>query len=126
MYHIFIDVLCRESYSAMLPEAGGNIEPGMEELLSLILLNVFGFVAINIMRTFYLPATSRALSLCALQMQATCLGGETDGSEEELEARLEDALCCALLERFSSVVINAISIKHERHSAPAAILSCSA
>lgn len=120
MYRITMDVLCLDGYSEMLPSDVENTELVMEDLVARTLLDLFEVVVVDGVKVTYLPATRTRQSLCSLQAQVVC---PADGaivpvvSLELLEAKLENAICCALIELFSTVFMNTMSVRYERNAA---------
>lgn len=128
MYKILMDVLCLEGYSEVLPGDIENTELVIEDLVALILLDIFGMVVVDGVHVACSPTREMQQSGCTLQIQATCSTETTSTpvtSLALLAARLEDTLCCALIELFSAVFINKLIVRYERHAASdAAALLC--
>lgn len=119
MYEICMDVLCLEGYSEMLPGNAENTELVIEDLVALILLDVFGMVMVDGVRATSSPASGTQQAYYVLQVEAACSSEESilpTTSLALLEARLEDAICCALIELFSTVLVNKLTVRYE-HSA---------
>ncbi|HEX7733779.1 MAG TPA: hypothetical protein VF458_02915 [Ktedonobacteraceae bacterium] len=114
MQRILMDALCLECYSDLLLEERANIETIIEGMIGLILLDFLGEgIVIDGIKVICTPATTRP-SQYWLHMQATSANAAIDIQADLLEARLEEAICCALLEHFHTVVINSIdTIYHE-------------
>ncbi len=110
MYTILMDALCLDCQSALLLSEDVNNEAAIESLLALILLDFFGDIAIDEVNVTVAPATSDQPSLHALHLQASSARNTLDTPLTLLEARLEEAICCALLEHFHTVVINAVEV----------------
>src|SRR5258708_7716119 len=92
MYKIIIGVLCLGGYSEILPDDVENTELVVEDLVALILLDLFGMVAVDGVHVTYAPADSTQQSFCTLQVRAACSTEETSTpavSLEMLEAKLE-------------------------------------
>ena len=116
-----MDVLCLDGYSEALPGDGEHTELVIEDLVALILLDLFDAVVVDRVEVTCLPKTQNRQSLCSLQVRAVCpteAAGTPAESLETLEARLENALCCSLIELFSTVLINTVSVRYERNAAP--------
>lgn len=115
-----MDVLCLDGYSEMLPGNVENTELVIEDLVALILLDLFDVVVIEGVNVTCLPATCTRQTLCSLQVQAICLTEMINApvhSPERLEVRLENAVCCALIELFSAVSMRAVRVRYERNIA---------
>ena len=124
MYRITMDVLCLEGYSEVLPNNVENTELVIEDLVALILLDFFDFVVVDGVKVTCLPATRTRQTLCSLQVQAACpteAARVSGDSLEALEARLENVICCALIELFSTVSMKKISVRYERNAAPGVV-----
>jgi hypothetical protein len=116
-----MDVLCLDGYSEALPGDGEHTELVIEDLVALILLDLFDAVVVDGVEVTCLPKTQNRQSLCSLQVRAVCpteAASTPAESLETLEARLENALCCSLIELFSTVLINTVSVRYERNAAP--------
>lgn len=115
-----MDVLCLDDYSEMLPGDVENSELLIENLVALILLDLFDVVVIDGVNVTCLPMTRTRQTLCVLQVRAVC-SIETVNSPvnapERLEARLENAVCCALIELFSTVSMKAVRVHYEHNAA---------
>src|SRR5579872_871959 len=106
MYRILMDVCCLNSYSELLPGKEENIELVIENLITLTLLELFEVAVIEGIRVICLPTSPTRQALCSFQVQAACSEEITRLPENLLEARLEDTISCALLDRFSTVMVN--------------------
>jgi hypothetical protein len=112
MYTILMDALCLDCHSELLLNAGANIEAIVESTLALVLLDFFGeVVVIEGVRVIGAPITLNQPTQHLLQIHATSLNEALEMPVDLLEARLEEAICCALLEHFHTVVINAIDVQ---------------
>jgi len=118
MYRILMDVCCLNSYSEPLPGRGEGMELVIENLAALILLDLFELTEIESIKVFCQPAVATRPALCSFQVQASCPVETVSQPVASLEARLEDAISCALLQHFSLVIINGVSVQHERASMP--------
>ncbi len=119
MYRIRMDVLCLEGYSEVLPGNAENTELVIEDLVALILLDTFGMVIVDGVRVTSSPVSAAQQAYYALQVEAACSSEEPispTSSLALLESRLENAICCALIELFSTVLVNKLTVSHE-HSA---------
>lgn len=127
MYKILMDVLCLEGYSEILPGDAENTELVIEDLVALILLDIFGLVVVDGVRATCSPATATQQPCCTLEVQATC-STETPHTPTVslalLAAKLENALCCALIELFSTVLINKLIVHYEHHAITDTALLC--
>ena|SRR5579883_655203 len=117
MYRILMDVCCLNSYSEPFPVKGEGLELVIENLVALVLLELFELTEIESIRVFCQPAAATRPALCSFQVQASCPLETISQSVASLEARLEDTISCALLQHFSLVMINEISVHHERAAA---------
>lgn len=113
MFRILMDVCCLNSYAEPLPGKGESIELVIENLVALVLVDLFELVEIEDIRVFCQPAAATRPALCSFQVQASCPLEAMHLPVASLEARLEDAISCALLQHFSLVIVNAISVHHE-------------
>jgi hypothetical protein len=116
MYRITMDVLCLDGYSEVLPNDGENTELVVEDLVSLILLDIFGIVTVEGVKATYTLATERHQSYCVLQIRVTSPIEAIEFSQdmpEGVEARVEDAISCALIELFNTVLINRLVVSRE-------------
>lgn len=116
MYRILMDVFCLEGYSEILPEEGENTELVIEDLVALILLDIFGTVVVDGVSVTCSPASATQQACCALQVQAVCAAETASISEVSLAllaARLENALCCTLIELFSTILVNKLLVHYE-------------
>ncbi len=121
MYKIMMDVLCLGGYSEILPDDVENTELVVEDLVALILLDLFGMVAVDGVNVTYFPADSKQQSSCTLQVHAACSIEGTSALEaslETLEARLENAICCSLIELFNTVLMNRLVVRYEYNPTP--------
>lgn len=117
MYRILMDVCCLNSYSEPLPGKGKGMELVIENLVALVLLDLFELAEIEGIRVFCQPAAATRPALCSFQVQASCPLEAVSQPAASLEARLEDTISCALLQHFSLVIINGISVHPERTAA---------
>lgn len=117
MYRILMDVCCLNSYSELLPGQEEKIKLVIENLIALTLLDLFEVAVIEGIRVICLPTTATRQAFCSFQMQAACSEETTHLPADLLEARLEDTISCALLDHFSTVMINTISVLQERNAA---------
>jgi hypothetical protein len=116
MYKILMDVLCLEGYSEVLPGDAENTELVIEDLVALILLDIFGTVVVDGVRVICSPASATQQACCTLQVQAACateMRSMPEVSLALLAAKLENALCCALIELFSTVLVNKLLVRYE-------------
>lgn len=112
MYTILMDALCLDCYSDLLLNEEVNIEAAVESIVGVLLLDFFGeVIAIDGVRLVCVPATPGQPSQHWLQVQATSSGEEVDMPIDLLEIRLDEAVCCALLEHFHIVIINVIDVQ---------------
>lgn len=119
MYRIRMDVFCLEGYSEVLPGDAENTELVIEDLVALILLDIFGMVIVDGVQVTSSPASAARQAYYVLQVEAVCSSEEAispTASLALLEARLENAICCALIELFSTVLVNKLTVRYE-HSA---------
>lgn len=112
MFRIFMDVCCLNNSSEPLPDQGEHIERVIERLIFPLLLSLFEGVGIEGTRVHCQPAITTEPALCSFQMWATCPSETLSQSIDSLEARLEEVISCALLQHFSLVIINAVSVHH--------------
>ncbi len=131
MYSIRMDVLCLEGYSEVLPGNAENTALVIEDLVARILLDIFGMVVVDGVQITLFPASATQQAYYILQVQATCSSEEVNMSASTaslalLEATLENAICCALIELFSAVLVNKLIVCYEpRGSAETAVLAYS-
>ncbi len=118
MYRILMDVCCWQDHAETPSHKEVSMELAIENLIALILLDLFEVIVIEGLRVVCLPATLFRPALCSFQMQAACSEILVALSADSLESKLEDILSCALLERFSTVMIDTISVRQERNAAP--------
>jgi hypothetical protein len=112
MHTILMDALCLDCHSELLLNTGANIEAVVESTIALILLDFLGeVVVIEGVKVIGAPATLNQSAQHLLQVQATNSNETIEMPIDLLEARLEEAICCALLEHFHTVVINAIEVQ---------------
>ena len=119
MYRILMDVLCLDGYSEVLPGNAENTELVIEDLVALILLDIFGMVVVDGVQVVSSPASATQQAYYTLQVQAACSAEEIGAPAASLvllEARLENALCCALIELFSTVLVNKLTVRY-KHTA---------
>ncbi len=123
-----MDVLCLEGYSEVLPGNAENTELVIEDLVALILLDIFGTVVVDGVNVTCSPASATQQACCTLQVQAACSVEATSVPKVSLalmEAKLENALCCALIELFSTVLMNKLIVRYEHPAtSDAAVLLC--
>lgn len=120
MYKIIMDVLCLEGYSEVLPGDVENTELVIEDLVALLLLDLFGVVAVDGVNVTCSPATPNQQASCWLRVRASCATEEAkapDVSLDILEARLENAVGCALIELFNTVLMNKLIVRYEHTGA---------
>lgn len=111
-----MDVLCLDGYSEVLPGNAENTELVIEDLVALILLDIFGMVVVDGVQVVSSPASATQQAYYTLQVQAACSAEEMGAPATSLallEARLENALCCALIELFSTVLVNKLTVRYE-------------
>ena len=109
-----MDVLCLDGYSEVLPGNAENTELVIEDLVALILLDIFGMVVVDGVQVVSSPASATQQAYYTLQVQAACSAEEMGAPATSLallEARLENALCCALIELFSTVLVNKLTVR---------------
>ena len=114
-----MDVLCLDGYSEVLPGNAENTELVIEDLVALILLDIFGMVVVDGVQVVSSPASATQQAYYTLQVQAACSAEEIGAPAASLvllEARLENALCCALIELFSTVLVNKLTVRY-KHTA---------
>lgn len=117
MYLLLIQVLCLECHSVQLLQEETSKEAVIESLIGLLLYDFLGEVAIDEVRLTHIPASSDQDAHYWLQVRATGLNEELAMPIPLLEARLEEAICCALLEHFHIVVIDTVEIRQKRDDA---------
>jgi len=117
MVRILMDVCCLNSYSEPSTGKEEHLDLVIEDLVALALLDLFELAEIEGIRVFCQPAAATRPALCSFQAQASCPLETINLPLASLEARLEDALSCALLRHFSIVIINTLHVQYERTSA---------
>ncbi len=113
MYQVLMNVLCLGGYSEVLPGDVENTELIIEDLVALILLDIFGTVVIDGVKVTYLPFTTSRSSLCRLQVHAVCATEAVQlqtKTLDTLEAIIENHICCALIELFSTVLVGRVAV----------------
>jgi hypothetical protein len=88
------------------------MERVIETLVFPLLPGLFEVVEIEGIRVSYQPVAATQPALCSFQMWAGCPLETLSLSVDALEARLEEAISCTLLQLFSLVIVNAISVYH--------------
>lgn len=119
MLRITMDMLCLDGYSEALPGEVEYTELVLESLVALILMDFSEIVVINKVRVICNVATSARQPLCLLQVEAICPVEAMRlpvNSLDVLEMKLENALCCALIELFSNVQMHKIHVRHEQEA----------
>lgn len=112
MYTMLMDVLCLDCYSDLLLNQGANIEMVVESTIGLLLLDFLGgVITIEKVLATCVPATLNQLSEHRLHMRATSSSEGIDMSLDLLTARLDEAICCALLDHFHIVVMNVVDVQ---------------
>ncbi len=122
MYTILMDALGLDCHSDLLLQQGANIEPVVEDIAGMILLDFLGEVITmqDVRAHCIVPATADQSSSYHLQVRATSSSESVTLSTAELEFKLEEAITCALLEHFHIVVIHSIDVQYQRTDAPPA------
>lgn len=116
MHTILMDALCLDCYSDLLLNEGASIEAVVESIVGLILLDFLGgVIAINGVKVICIPATLGRLSEHWLQVHATSFNEDIAMPLDLLTIKLDEAICCALLDHFHIVVINAIDVQPCAH-----------
>lgn len=110
MFRIFMDICCLNNHPEPLPDTGEYMERVIETLVFPLLPGLFEVVEIEGSKVRCLPAAATQPALCSLQMWAGCPLETLSQSIDVLEARLEEAISCALLQLFSLVIVNTISV----------------
>ena len=113
MYRIGMDIQCLDGFSEILPQDVENTECVVEDIVSLVLLDMFGMVIIDGVTITYVPVSSTKPSHCSIQVDAVCpLSAFAKGprSLETIELAVEDAISCVLIQLFGAVVINQIGL----------------
>lgn len=118
MYTILMDALCLDCHSELLLSEETDNEAVIESVIALILHDFFGDIAIEGVKMIDVPATHGQSSQHLLQVHASSSNEIIALPIALLEARLEEVICCALLEHFHTVVINAIDVHQEGDDAP--------
>jgi hypothetical protein len=112
MFRIFMDVCCLNNHFEPLPSTGESMERVIERLVFPLLPGLFEVVEIEGTRVSYQPVVATQPGLCSFQMWAGCPLEILSQSVDVLEARLEEAISCALLQLFSLVIVNTVSVYH--------------
>ena|SRR5437660_3752600 len=113
MYQISMNLLCLGRYSEVFLDEAEHTELIVEDLVSLILLDLCGVVIIDEVKVTCTPITSHWQAQCLIQLSATCHtenAAEPASSLTTLEAKFENAISCALLELFDVVLVNELAI----------------
>jgi len=111
MQRILVDALCSDCYSDLLLKEGANIEAVIESTIGLILLDFLGEgIVIEGVKVICIPATANQPMQHWLSIQATSSNAAISLPIVTLEVRLEETICCALLEYFYTVVVNTIEV----------------
>lgn len=113
MYRIGMDIQCLDGFSEILPQDVENTECVVEDIVSLVLLDMFGMVIVDGVTIAYVPATGTKPSHCSIQVDAACpLSAFAKGSRsiETIELAVEDAISCVLIQLFGAVVVNQVSL----------------
>ena len=117
MLRIMVDMLCLDGYSEVLPGGVEDTELVLESLVALILMDFSEIVVINKVRVICNVATSARQPLCLVQVEAIYPVETVHvpvNSLDTLEMKLENALCCALIELFSNVQMRKIHVRREQ------------
>ncbi len=112
MYTFLMDALCLECHSDLLLTEGANIEAVVESIVGLILLDFLGSViAFDEVTVSQDPARPGQAAEYRLRIRATSFNKDTSLSPARLAVKLDEAICCALLEHFHTVVIDALDVQ---------------
>jgi hypothetical protein len=112
MFRIFMDVCCLNNDSQPLPGQGEQVERVMETLVFPVLLGLFEAAEIEGIRVRCQLAASSQPALCSFQMWAGSSMESLNQSVDSLEVQLEELISCALLQHFSLVMVNTVSVYH--------------
>jgi len=110
MFRIFMDVCCLNNHPEPLPGTGEYMERVIETLVFPLLPGLFEVVEIEGTRVCCEPVAATQPALCSFQMWAGCPLATLSQSVDALEARLEEAISCTLLQLFSLVIVNTVSV----------------
>ncbi len=113
MYTILVDALCMDCHSEQLLNQAAVIEMSVESMIGLILFDFLGEIAMGEVRVIFEPATCDHPSIHWLRVQATAFNEMIETPIDLLQARLEHAISCELLEHFHIVVINAVDVEEK-------------
>jgi hypothetical protein len=111
MYTILVDALCMDCHSEQLLNRAAVTEGVVESIIGLILFDFLGEIAMGEVRVIFEPATDDHPSIYRLRVPATGLNEMIETPIDLLQARLEHAISCELLEHFHTVVINAVDVE---------------
>jgi hypothetical protein len=112
MYTFLMDALCLECHSDLLLTEGANIEAVVESTVGLILLDFLGgVIAFDELTVSQSSTAPRQVAEYRLRIRATSFNEDKDLSLERLAVKLDEAICCAFLEHFHIVVIEAIDVQ---------------
>lgn len=119
MLRITVNILCQDGYSEVFPEADYT-ESFLEGLVTLRLMEFFEFIKIEGVSVTCVSVMSTGRQICLLSLDASGQPLSSD-APDVLELRLEDALCCALIELFSRIHVLTLHVCHEEEVAQAAL-----
>lgn len=114
IYTILIDALCLDCHSDLLLSEGAIIEVILESIAGLILLDFFGDLVMRWLKVDVHPATASQPMRHHLQLQATSSSETVAMPLDLLQARLEEAISCALLEYYEAIEIKAVDVRQDR------------
>ncbi|HEY1353853.1 MAG TPA: hypothetical protein VGF67_29945 [Ktedonobacteraceae bacterium] len=112
MFRIFLDVCCLNNDSQPLPGQGEQMERVIETLVFPVLADLFEAALIEGIRVRTQPAAATQPALCSFQMWAGSPLESLSQSIDRLEVQLEELISCTLLQHFSLVMVNTVSVYH--------------
>lgn len=112
MYTFLMDALCLECHSDLLLTEGANIEAVVESIVGLILLDFLGgVITLDELVISQIPSACEQTTDYRLRVRATSFNEGADLSLDLLAVKLDEAICCALLAHFHTVVIDTLDVQ---------------
>lgn len=116
MLKITVNILCVDGYAETFSDAD-DAESFLEGLVTLRLMEFFEFLNIEGVSATRISELSAGKPVCLLSVDASGLALSLE-PVEVLALRIEDALCCALIELFSNIHVLTLHIYQEQEMLP--------
>jgi hypothetical protein len=121
-----INVQCHDKFFEVLPDEVENAELTVEEIVSHVLLDLFGEGTVDDVTIHFSPGLRMGLHHCSIQIHAQCSYlsfVSLPRTKENMALAVEKSLCSILKELFGSVKVDSVMLSlfpwdQENDSAP--------